>query len=1008
MPSLLEILKDPNYTSANEETKRAIFERWAPQDTNYTSANAETQAAIRQRFGIAAPAAPAQPVTPPGVIPGAAPGHVAPPAQPAELETTAAGVTGAITRGAALPLAGTIGGGAIAGPPGALVGAGAGVLAPVVADPLVSLFNRTFGTNVQRPSDALQQLLTRMGVAQPRSDVEKFTQQMTESVAAGVVLPAQAARTAQALAAGTRAAPVVTPIAETVRVGGMGPTGGRTMRERIGAGMISGGIGAIPVAENPADVAVGAGIGGVLPPLAKGGKDVIKGLYETTVEPFLNPALVAQKQMFRAAGGTVGAAERTIGEIESGMNVPVTPGFQRTLPETIVAGGGDAPPTLAVLTERIRGSSPQVARETYRLMNERAGALQAQLVRINQQIDQQGAMLQPGALDEIVQVRDSILRTIETERGQMEAVLGRPAAGMPAGPQGTGEEILTRAQQLQKQIRDTEITPAYQRALTAGGESRVNIDSVVGEAERVLGRPLSSFDPATAPAIVRRILALRDPIEETPTILGPDGRPLTPSAPPQITASATLSELDDLRKAINSDITAASRGSSTLAGVETRNLLGLQRTIDAAIDASDTLPTQAKDLYRDAVSKYRDLYAPRFREGETARILKPGMFGENRVEPAQIVQQFTKDTDAANQFVTTFAGDPQAYNSLRNGILGQFRLAAVDPQTQMIDPGKAAAFLQNKAEVLAVLDNNGMGIRNTLQQFEQEAAQGAEALTKLNAIGGPFKDKTPGQLLDYILSSGERMGVALNRSTPQDRDTIRRVVSTRLNQMLTQTPGGEPLTEAGVMRVVADMIDQSGNIKSAYRLALGPDLTKEFSDRAKGLRLVIETGKDPMLKNPNAIAPTLRSANFTPEQLPDMQLVLDDLARARKVEEAARAARQAAAPSGRDILSEEAEGATSRFDKMSFLQRWYTVARNVYVSLKEQLNPRIAARLANMLYNNPEEAATALRAEIARVQKKARPSTIGRAVPAVSGSMGAGASTQAVDTSLPEQPEPAQ
>jgi hypothetical protein len=953
--------------------------------------------ALAQQFGGTA-----------GQIPGAAPGQIAPAARPVEPETTATGVAGAVTRGAALPLAGATVGGAVAGPPGALAGGAAGVLAPVVADPAVALVNRLFGTNIRQPSAALSDLLTRFGVAQPRSAAEKFTQQMTEGVTAGVALPAQAARTAMALTAGTRAAPVVTPIAEAVRVGGMGPTGGRTMGERIGAGMVSGGIGATPVAESPVDIAVGATAGGLFPPLVKGGKDVVKSLYETTIEPFLNPVLVAQKQLFRAAGGTVGAAERTIGEIEAGMDVPVTPGFQRTLPETIVAGGGDAPMTLSVLAERIRGASPEVARETQRLMNERAGALQAQLARVNQQIDQQGAMLQPGALDELVQVRDGILRTIETERGQMEAVLGRPAAGMPAGPQGTGEEILTRAQQLQKQIRDTEITPAYQRALNAGGESRVNINSVVGEAERVLGRPLSSFDPATAPAIVRRILALRDAVEEAPVILGPDGRPLTPTAPPQITASATLPELDDLRKAINSDITAASRGSSTLAGVETRNLLGLQRTIDAAIDASDTLPTQAKDLYKTAVAKYRDLYAPRFREGETARILKPGMFGENRVEPAQIVQQFTKDVDAANQFVTTFAGDARAYNSLRNGILGQFRLAAVDPQTQMVDPGNAAAFLQNKAEVLAVLDNNGLGIRNALQQFEQEAAQGAEALKNLNAIGGPFRDKTPGQLLDYILSSGERMGVALNRSTPQDSDTIRRVVSTRLNQMLTQTPGGEPLTEAGVMRVVGEMTDQSGNLKSAYRLALGPNLAKEFSDRAKGLRLVIETGKDPMLKNPNAIAPTLRSANFTPDQLTDMQLVLDDLARAKKVEEAARAARQAAAPSGRDILSEEAEGATSRFDKMNFLQRWYTVARNLYVGLKEQLNPRIAARLANMLYNNPEEAAAALRAEIARVQKKARPSTLGRAVPAVSGALGAGASTQTVDVLRPEQPEIAQ
>lgn len=52
MPSLSEILNDPNYVNANEETKAAIFTKYAPQDENYTQANAATQAAIRSRFGV--------------------------------------------------------------------------------------------------------------------------------------------------------------------------------------------------------------------------------------------------------------------------------------------------------------------------------------------------------------------------------------------------------------------------------------------------------------------------------------------------------------------------------------------------------------------------------------------------------------------------------------------------------------------------------------------------------------------------------------------------------------------------------------------------------------------------------------------------------------------------------------------------------------------------------------------------------------------------------------------
>lgn len=941
-------------------------------------------------------------------IPGAAPGQVAPAAVPQEPETTTAGVAGGITRALALPVAGATAGRMVGGAPGALAGMAAGTLAPTVADPLVSLFNRAFGTNVQQPSEALGQLLTRMGVPVPRTGTERFAGQMTAGVTAGTALPAQLGRTAAAMAQGTRAAPVVTPIAESVRVAGMGPTGGATMGQRVGAGMTAGTIGAVPTAESPIDVAVGGTMGGLFPPVAKAGKEVLSGLWETTVKPFARPAIVAEGQIYRAVGGTPGAAERTIAEIEAGMQVPTTPGFQPTLPELVVAGGGEAPPTLAVLAERIRGATPEQARDIERLANQRVGALQAQLARVNQQIDQQGATLQPGALDELTQTRDSILRNLEEEQNSWESVMRTAASRLPAGPQESGDVIVARAQQLSENLRQTEVRPAYTRAQQAAGDARVNIDNVVAEAEKVLRRPLSSFAPDTVSSIVGRIRALQASQvapETGPQLLDQFGRPIPRPAPPLQPTTATLVELDDLRKAINADIMAAGRGAGTLAGVKTSDLLGLQRTIDSAIAASDTLPQQAKDLYRDALKTYRELYAPRFREGETGKILKPAMFGEMRIEPSQVVQQFTKDTDAAKQFVTTFAGDPQAFESLRNGILGQFRLAAVDAQTGLVDPAKAAGFLQKNAEQFAVLDNAGLGIRRALQQFEQDAVQGNEALSRLTAIGGGFRDKTPDQLLSYILSSGDRMGIALNRSDAQGRDAIRRVVQTRLNQMLTQTPGGEPLTEAGVMSVVKEITDPTGKLKPAYEKALGRTLATEFADRAKGLRLVIETGKDPMLKNPNAIEPVLRAQNFTPAQLTDIQLVIDDLARANKVAEAARAARASARPTGRDVLGEELEGGALRPDKLNLLNRGYTFFRNMYLGARDRLNPKISAQLANMIYNNPDAAVTALRNEIARAQRKAAPAGISRAAPAAYGAGYSGISSEVVDVLRPEEQE---
>jgi hypothetical protein len=52
MASLAEILQDPNYVNANDATKRAIFDKYAPLDPNYARANAATQEAIRIKFGV--------------------------------------------------------------------------------------------------------------------------------------------------------------------------------------------------------------------------------------------------------------------------------------------------------------------------------------------------------------------------------------------------------------------------------------------------------------------------------------------------------------------------------------------------------------------------------------------------------------------------------------------------------------------------------------------------------------------------------------------------------------------------------------------------------------------------------------------------------------------------------------------------------------------------------------------------------------------------------------------
>jgi hypothetical protein len=128
----------------------------------------------------AAPAPQAQPATP-GVTP-MSPEQWLASQQPAP-ETTATGLAGAATRGLALPAAGAALGAAMGAPfagigaiPGAVAGAGAATLAGLVADPIVGSINSMFGTTYTLPTDALQDLLTRVGVAEPRTAAERIVQ----------------------------------------------------------------------------------------------------------------------------------------------------------------------------------------------------------------------------------------------------------------------------------------------------------------------------------------------------------------------------------------------------------------------------------------------------------------------------------------------------------------------------------------------------------------------------------------------------------------------------------------------------------------------------------------------------------------------------------------------------------------------------------------------------------------------------------------------------------------
>ncbi len=120
-------------------------------------------------------------------------------------KTTARGMLGAVTRGASPILAGAVAGGALGAPtgvgivPGAVAGAGAMALTQFVGDPVVGLVNSALGTKYSKPTDAMMDFLSRIGVSNPETEAERIVQ-ASAAGAAGAGGMASAAKAIQSIA----------------------------------------------------------------------------------------------------------------------------------------------------------------------------------------------------------------------------------------------------------------------------------------------------------------------------------------------------------------------------------------------------------------------------------------------------------------------------------------------------------------------------------------------------------------------------------------------------------------------------------------------------------------------------------------------------------------------------------------------------------------------------------------------------------------------------------------
>jgi hypothetical protein len=347
----------------------------------------------------------------------------------------------------------------------------------------------------------------------------------------------------------------------------------------------------------------------------------------------------------------------------------------------------------------------------------------------------------------------------------------------------TGQALLEAAKAEKNAVKTSVIEPAYTKAFDAAGSAKIDVADVITQAESILGRKLSDFAPGTAPATVRKLLSLQpatpaaQPVG-TGLVSSKVKGPTPTAAPPEV----TLAQLDDVRKAINADIASAAQSSDPLAATTLRNLRKVHQTIDDAVNNSDALPQQAKDLYREALDTYRTQYAPRFKEGVNANLFKQTALNEPKLNPDDVVKTYfqPKGEREAGQFVKMFGQNPDAMKVARAGIEDLYRREVTDASGRVAADAHAR-FVKKYADPLRILDNAGMNVTTRLQSVADDAARLAKVEDLAKASGNKLAPPLPPGSNALVVQ--KRIDSLTAGMTPQQLSHIDAVRTDLLRQM---------------------------------------------------------------------------------------------------------------------------------------------------------------------------------------------------------------------------------
>jgi hypothetical protein len=519
----------------------------------------------------------------------------------------------------------------------------------------------------------------------------------------------------------------LTPVATALETSGFGQTGltgVKNVATRAVGGAVPGAISAGLV--NPEDAGMGGAIGAVVP---------------AVVAPVAKIGLEFRRKVFAPKEATyIQAIEGKGQDILNALRSPeavIVPGSAPTAAQVAAPVGSARFSALGQASTEVPGMATEFAGQ----------AAQSNAARLAQEAQAQARF--GAAMD----------RTkAKIDRGLTDV-----------SPREVGDSLLGAAKAEQEAVKKGVIQPAYTAAFKEAGDAAIDVSDVVAKAESILERKLSSFAPESAPDTVRKLLSFK-PTEPPAQAIGGGlvSKNIKGVAPKAGPPTATLQQLDDLRKAVNADIAAAKLGTQPMSPTALRNLYDIHGAIDDAVGKSTTLPDVAKEAYAKAVNLYRTEYVPRFKTGVNANLFKQTALNEPKVNADDVITKFfSKDGEReAGQFVDLFGKNPDAMKVARSGIEDLYRRKVTDELGNVI-PSKQAQFMKDYARPLGILDNAGMNLTQRLDVINKDAARlarinqmakdsgnklrpplppGANALAVEQRIADLTKNMTPQQL----------------------------------------------------------------------------------------------------------------------------------------------------------------------------------------------------------------------------------------------------------------------